>query len=146
MARKMTQGSQQYQGHLLTGAGHSGREAAVRGVRGRGRGRGRGGPIVGGGEAGSAVTEVAGQPPGGTGVCAGTLKLKLGHVANGECLGQLDEQRQPRRQPGAPLDAFQPGWGHADQPGHYRPGQALALAQDLVRSPIRFPARSSSIG
>ena len=61
-----------------------------------------------------------------------------GHVAHRERLGQLDQQRQARREPGAPFDALKPRGRHADQPGEHRPGQALALAQDLdaLASPL----------
>jgi hypothetical protein len=54
-----------------------------------------------------------------------------GHVAHGQRLGQLDQQRQSWREPGTPLDALQPRSGHAHQPGQHRPGQASALSQDL---------------
>ena len=64
MARKMTQQSQQHQGQLLTGSGHSG--------RGGGGELAGGGPTVSGREAGlsgtgvTGVTGVTGQAPGGT--------------------------------------------------------------------------------
>jgi hypothetical protein len=50
----------------------------------------------------------------------------------------LTSTRQARRQTSAVLDSFQPGRGHAHQPGEHRPGQALALAQDLdtLASPL----------
>ena len=68
-ARKVTQESQQHQGHLLVG-----RVTADAGVAVSGAGAGRPWAAA---RPGSAVTGVTGQAPGGTGVYAGTLKLKL---------------------------------------------------------------------
>jgi hypothetical protein len=60
-----------------------------------------------------------------------------GQVADSERFGELDQNRQAGRQPTALLDPLQPGRGHADQPGEYRPAQAPALTQDL--DPLTSP-------
>ena len=68
-----------------------------------------------------------------------------GHVAHGQRLGQLDQQRQPWREPGTPLDALQPRSGHAHQPASTGRDRPLRSRRIWMRSPVRFPARSSSI-